>query len=128
MRKAIRCGGSIACAGLALVAVVRVAVALRTYDGSSDLYRIDTEVSLVSELLMPPPAPRLEIAFDRPARSICVRCSTTEASGITLWRSTDGGHTWAVIPGWDDRTCTGEPAVYLDPETAGCALYRASVR
>jgi hypothetical protein len=105
-----------------------VAVALRTFDGSSDLYQIETEVSLISELPLPPPAPRLDIAFDRLTHSITVRCSTREAEGITLWRSTDGGRTWVVIPGWEDQPCAGEPAVYLVPEPAGCALYRASVR
>ncbi|MHB9008503.1 MAG: hypothetical protein ACYDC1_16410 [Limisphaerales bacterium] len=109
-------------------ATTGVAVRLRTYEGASELYRTESEVNLVSELVPPPPAPRLEIAFDHLEGSITVRCPTAGAKGVTLRRSTDGGLTWVAVPGWEDQACAGTPVIYQDPNPVGFVLYSASLR
>jgi hypothetical protein len=124
----LRLSGSVFWSETTFDAVTGVAVGLRTYDGASARYTTQTEVNLVSEPVMPPPAPRLEIAFDRISRAITVLCPTTGAKTITLRRSLDGGRTWTVVPGWDDHPCTGAPVVYPDAQPTGAVLYSASLR
>lgn len=123
-----RLAGSVFWSETTFDASTGVAVGLRTYDGASSLYTTETEVGLVDEPVTPPPAPRIEIARDRTTGSITVQCPTAGATRVTLWRSTDGGRHWAVLPGWDDQPCTGAPAVYVEPQPTGAVLFTASVR
>jgi hypothetical protein len=123
-----RLSGSVFWSETTFDASTGAAVALRTYDGASSLYTTETEVSLVGEPVAPPPAPRLEIARDPATGFITLRCPTTGATRVTLWRSTDGGRQWTALPGWDDQPCTGVPAVHVEQHPAGAVLFNAALR
>ena len=123
-----RLSGSVFWSETTFDAVTGAAVALRAHDGSSSLYTAETEVFLVVQPALPPPTPLLEITREPTTGAIALRCPTTGATRVTLWRSTDGGRAWVALPGWEDRPCTGTPVVHVEERPAGAAWFKASLR
>jgi hypothetical protein len=105
-----------------------LAIQLRTFQGPSPIYHIQTELALTALPPVPPTAPRLSISLDPSRTTVTVSVPTEADKLVTLLVSNDGGRSWRPVPEFEDRAGTGAPFLYTQQHPSGSALYHVRVR
>lgn len=105
-----------------------VALRLRTYEGASPLYTIETEMRLEEVPAVPPRAPRLAFAYRAVEDELTLTWMGEGNRAFSLLTSVDGGRSWGIVSGWEDRASTGETMEYRLVGPRGTALFRVRVR